>query len=68
MESLADGVVGGQEYSLKPEWQGEINSNIAADAVAHRADGGSPHVENGISQPGASVHDRVEINEENDVQ
>ena len=66
VESLADGVVGGQEYSLKPEWQGGINSNSAAGAVAHRADGGSSHVENGISQPGASVHDRVEINEEND--
>ncbi|MCF7516159.1 RHS repeat-associated core domain-containing protein, partial [Pseudoalteromonas sp. L7] len=62
---IADSVKGGQEYSAVPELQGGVNSNSAAGAIAHKADGGSPSVNNGVRQPGASKHDKVEFKEEN---
>ena len=45
--------------------QGGVNSNSAAGAIANRADGGSPKVDNGVSQPCASKHHKVEFREEN---
>jgi RHS repeat-associated protein len=62
--SLADSVKGGQEYSAVPIIQGGVNSNSAAGAIAHRADGGSAKVDNGANQPGANQHNRVEFREE----
>ena len=60
---IADSIKGGQEYSAVPEIQGGVNSNSAAGAIANKSDGGSPKVDNGVAQPGASVHDRVEFKE-----
>lgn len=59
VEDLAKRVKGGLEYNAIPELQGGVNSNTAAGAIAERADRGTPHVENGIPQPGTSVTDRI---------
>lgn len=64
VEDLATRLEGGLEYSAMPEIQGGVNSNTAAGAIAQRADGGTPHVENGIRQPGSSVTDRVNFVEQ----
>ena len=65
VSQIADSVKGGQEYSALPGAQGGVNSNSAAGAIAHKADGGSPKVDNGISQPGAAQHKDVEFKEKN---
>ena len=46
-----------------PDWQSgpTTNSNTAAGAVANRADGGSPSVNNDRAQPGSDVIDRIEF-------
>ncbi|SEL93309.1 RHS repeat-associated core domain-containing protein [Colwellia chukchiensis] len=63
--AIADSVQGGQEYSAIPAIQGGVNSNSAAGAIANRADGGAPRVDNGQNQPGAGQHERVEFRENN---
>lgn len=65
VSQIADSVKGGQEYSALPGVQGGVNSNSAAGAIAHKADGGSPKVDNGTSQPGAAQHKDVEFKEKN---
>ena len=49
------------ETYFVPEWQGGVNSNSAAGAVANASDGGYPFVNNGISQPGSGVHSNVQF-------
>ena len=63
VSQIADSVKGGQEYSALPRAQGGVNSNSAAGAIAHKADGGSPTVDNGTRQPGAAQHKDVEFKE-----
>jgi uncharacterized protein RhaS with RHS repeats len=60
---ITDSVQGGQEYSAVPEVQGGVNSNSAAGAIAKKADGGYSFVNNGISQPGSTVPERVGFKE-----
>lgn len=66
VESKADALVGGDEYSAYPSVQGGVNSNSAAGAVANRSDGGSPSVDNGRSQPGSEQKtvERVKFKED----
>ncbi|MEL4287464.1 RHS repeat-associated core domain-containing protein [Shewanella xiamenensis] len=65
VEKIADSLQGGQEYSAIPELQGGVNSNTAAGAIAQKADGGYPFVNNGVSQPGSTVTERVKFKEGN---
>ena len=54
VDDLVSRVDKGLEYSLVPEFQGGVNSNTGAGAVAKKADGGSGSVNNGASQHGSS--------------
>ena len=64
VRKIAESVKGGMEYSAVPEVAGGVNSNSAAGAVAKKADGGSPRVDNGIRQPGANAADKVKFSEQ----
>jgi uncharacterized protein RhaS with RHS repeats len=61
---LADSIKGGQDYDLVPELQDGVNSNSAAGAIANQADGGFTFVNNGTSQPGSTVTERVEFKDD----
>ncbi len=63
VDSIAASLKPGDEYSIAPKLQGGVNSNSAAGAIAQKADGGSPSVNNGVEQPGAGqpAVDRVDF-------
>ncbi|WP_339674176.1 RHS repeat-associated core domain-containing protein [Dasania marina] len=60
---ITDSLQGGQKYSLLPEMLGGVNSNTAAGAIANKADGGFPYVDNSKSQPGSTVPERARFKE-----
>ncbi len=64
VKSNADSVSSSFKYSYTPEVTGGYNSNTAAGAVAQESDGGSPRIENGRMQPGAS-QERVDSARQN---